>query len=134
MITAVIRDAIEQGKPWDIELQIITAKGNEKWVRTIGESEFVNSKALKIKGAFQDVTAHKISQIQVYELNENLQKQAKELAFQNKEKEKRAAELLIANRKLLFENDEKENRAAELIVANKELAFQNEEKENVLQN
>jgi len=53
----------------------------------------------------------------------------KELAFQNNEKEKRAAELIIANMELVFQNREKENRAAELIVANKELAFQNLEKE-----
>jgi light-regulated signal transduction histidine kinase (bacteriophytochrome) len=53
-----------------------------------------------------------------------------ELAFQNKEKEKRAAELLIANEELAFQNEEKEKRAAELAIANKELAFQNQEKEN----
>ena len=53
----------------------------------------------------------------------------KELAFQNEEKEKRAAELSIANKELVFQNEEKEKRAAELIIANKELAFQNEEKE-----
>jgi two-component system CheB/CheR fusion protein len=45
------------------------------------------------------------------------------------EKEKRAAELIIANKELAFQNEEKEKRAAELIIANKELAFQNEEKE-----
>jgi HD-GYP domain-containing protein (c-di-GMP phosphodiesterase class II) len=53
----------------------------------------------------------------------------KELAFQNEEKEKRAAELVIANKELAFQNEEKEKRAAELVIANKELAFQNEEKE-----
>ncbi|MES2773645.1 MAG: ATP-binding protein [Bacteroidota bacterium] len=53
----------------------------------------------------------------------------KELAFQNKEKEKRAAELSIANTELIFQNKEKEKRAAELIIANKELAFENKEKE-----
>ncbi len=52
----------------------------------------------------------------------------KELIFQNEEKEKRAAELIVANKELAFQNDEKEKRAAELIIANKELAFQNEEK------
>jgi signal transduction histidine kinase len=54
----------------------------------------------------------------------------KELAFQNFEKENRAADLVIANKELAFQNEEKENRAAELVIANKELAFQNEEKEN----
>ena len=53
----------------------------------------------------------------------------KELSFQNEEKEKRAAELIIANKELSFQNKEKEKRAAELIIANKELSFQNKEKE-----
>ncbi len=52
-----------------------------------------------------------------------------ELAFQNSEKEKRAAELVIANQELVFQNTEKEKRAAELIIANEELAFQSSEKE-----
>jgi signal transduction histidine kinase len=51
------------------------------------------------------------------------------LLFQNEEKEKRAAELGIANKELAFQNDEKEKRAIELGIANKELAFQNDEKE-----
>ena len=52
-----------------------------------------------------------------------------ELLVQNDEKEKRAAELGVANKELAFQNDEKEKRAAELEIANKELAFLNEEKE-----
>ncbi|MCW3120001.1 MAG: domain S-box protein, partial [Chitinophagaceae bacterium] len=50
-------------------------------------------------------------------------------AFQNKEKEKRAAELVVANIELAYQNKEKENRAAELMIANKELIIQSEEKE-----
>ncbi|MBG6111622.1 CheY-like chemotaxis protein/signal transduction histidine kinase/CHASE3 domain sensor protein [Flavobacterium sp. CG_9.10] len=53
----------------------------------------------------------------------------KELAYQNDEKEKRADELGIANKELAYQNDEKEKRAAELGIANKELAYQNDEKE-----
>jgi len=53
----------------------------------------------------------------------------KELAIQNEEKEKRAAELIIANKELVFQNQEKEKRAAELVLANQELAFINAEKE-----
>jgi signal transduction histidine kinase len=51
-----------------------------------------------------------------------------ELAFQNEEKEKRASELVIANNELIFQNEEKEKRAVELIIANRELAFQKLEK------
>lgn len=53
----------------------------------------------------------------------------KELIFQNEEMEKRADELIIADNELVFQNEEKEKRAAELIIANKELLFQNKEKE-----
>jgi signal transduction histidine kinase len=52
----------------------------------------------------------------------------KELAYQNLEKENRAAELVLANHELIFQNEEKEKRAAELIIANRELLFQNREK------
>jgi diguanylate cyclase (GGDEF)-like protein/PAS domain S-box-containing protein len=45
-----------------------------------------------------------------------------ELAFQNKEKDKRAEELILAK-------EEKEKRANELAIANIELAFQNKEKD-----
>ena len=51
----------------------------------------------------------------------------KELAFQNDEKENRAAELIIANKELAFQNDEKEKRAAELIETNTELTKTNKE-------
>ena len=52
----------------------------------------------------------------------------KELTFQTEEKADRAAELIIANKELAFQTEEKADRAAELIIANKELTFQNEEK------
>lgn len=48
---------------------------------------------------------------------------------QNEEKDKRAAELIIADKELAFQTQEKADRAAELIIANKELVFQNQEKE-----
>lgn len=48
---------------------------------------------------------------------------------QNKEKDKLAAELIIADKELAFQTVEKSDRAAELIIANKELVFQNQEKE-----
>ncbi len=51
-----------------------------------------------------------------------------ELEFQSGKKSKRAAELVIANIELVFQNEEKAKRAAELVIANKELSFQNEEK------
>ena len=61
--------------------------------------------------------------------NKEKDKRAAELAIAKEEKEKRADELFLANKELVFQNEQKEKRAAELIIANKELVFQNEEKE-----
>jgi len=81
-------------------------------------------------------TKRKQSEINLKEKNELIEEQndknvqiIKELAFQNEEKEKRAAELTIADKELIFQSKEKEKRAAELIIANYELTFQNNEKE-----
>ncbi len=53
----------------------------------------------------------------------------KELLYQNAEKGKRADELIIANKELTYQSKEKEKRAEELVVANTELTYQNKEKE-----
>ena len=53
----------------------------------------------------------------------------KELAFQTEEKADRAAELVIADKELVFQTEQKADRAAELAIANKELIYQNKEKE-----
>jgi len=58
-----------------------------------------------------------------------IQKLLEETKLQSDEKEKRAAELAIANKELIYQNDEKENRAVELAIANKELIYQSDEKE-----
>ena len=90
----------------------------------------------KILKIATDITLAKTQFLQLAVQGQEKEKRAseliianKELAFQNKEKEKRAAELVIANKELKFQNEQKEKRASELIIANKELAFQNKEKE-----
>lgn len=54
---------------------------------------------------------------------------ARDITERNRVKEKRARELIIANKELVFQNEEKQKRADELIIANKELAYQNKEKQ-----
>ncbi len=103
------------------------------------EIEFINTSMDKIAISVNSAIARK----QIQELLEETQVQSEEkekraaelgianieLAFQNDEKENRASELGIANNELAFQNEEKEKRAAELVVANKELAYLNDEKE-----
>ncbi|MEO9144727.1 MAG: PAS domain S-box protein, partial [Ginsengibacter sp.] len=64
-ISKRVMDYIDNGIPWDDELQILTQKGNLKWIRTIGEGEFINGKCIRIYGSFQDIDARKKAEIQV---------------------------------------------------------------------
>ncbi|WP_158228956.1 PAS domain S-box protein [Chitinimonas sp. BJB300] len=56
IIAAAIHRSIENGEPWDLELPFITATGRAIWVRTVGEAEFEDGKAVRLVGAFQDIT------------------------------------------------------------------------------
>lgn len=52
-------ECIENGTSYDLELELITAKGNQVWVRTIGNAEFINNKCIRIYGTFQDISNKK---------------------------------------------------------------------------
>jgi len=54
-ITKVINKAIESGDSFDVELETITAKGKEKWVRAIGITEFIQGRCVRLYGTFQDI-------------------------------------------------------------------------------
>lgn len=57
IVRKAVQDGIENHKSWDLELPLITAKGNRRWVRAMGEPFIKNGKCQKLTGAFQDITA-----------------------------------------------------------------------------
>lgn len=59
VIRAAVENAIQSGKPWDLELPFITATGRNRWVRTHGEAIIRDGEVVKLVGAFQDVTAQR---------------------------------------------------------------------------
>lgn len=69
-ITQLVREAISDGKPWNTELIIVTAKGNEVWVRTKGEVETVNGKAVRVYGTFQDIDEKKKYELDLQKVTE----------------------------------------------------------------
>lgn len=71
-ITQLVGLAISEGKPYDTELIIITAKGNEIWVRAKGEVEMLNGKAIRIVGTFQDIDEKKKIELAHQEISERL--------------------------------------------------------------
>lgn len=66
IISNAVAGAIN-GQPYEIELKIITAKGNEKWVKSYGEPVYDESgQIVKLRGVFKDIHEAKI-----YELSLN---------------------------------------------------------------
>ncbi|MDP3392239.1 PAS domain S-box protein [Sediminibacterium sp.] len=73
-----IEKCIEEGTSWDEEVLIETVNGNWKWVRSIGEGEFLNNKCIKVYGSIQDINDRKRVEQEIISSNErfNLVSQA----------------------------------------------------------
>lgn len=56
---AAAENAIERGQPFDVELEIISGKGDERWIRAIGEPEFENGECVRFYGISQNISARK---------------------------------------------------------------------------
>lgn len=69
-IIEAVQEAAENGTSWDLELQIVTAKGNEKWVRTIGEVELYKGNPIRMYGSFQDIDDRKIAELAIKKASE----------------------------------------------------------------
>jgi diguanylate cyclase (GGDEF)-like protein/PAS domain S-box-containing protein len=61
-IEAAINEAINDAKPYDLELPMRTLKGNEKWIRTIGVPIVENDEVIRIRGSMQDITVQKTAE------------------------------------------------------------------------
>ena len=71
-ITKLVNKCIKKGKPFDIDLQIITAKGHELWVRAKVEAELHKGKCVRIFGTFQDIDQKKKNELKYKETAERL--------------------------------------------------------------
>ncbi|MEQ3665186.1 MULTISPECIES: sensor histidine kinase [unclassified Olleya] len=55
-ILDLFQKALQKGENFDDEFIIITSKGEEKWVRSIGHPKFKNGVCVALRGVFQDIT------------------------------------------------------------------------------
>lgn len=62
-----LKNTAQSGKPFDLQIKLVTAKNNELWVRIIGFSETDKDGSVVLYGTFQDINKEKV-------LRENLQK------------------------------------------------------------
>ncbi|MBF0423548.1 MAG: PAS domain S-box protein [Magnetococcales bacterium] len=62
IIAAAVRRAIAEGEPFDLELEIISAKGNRRHVKAIGVPDLEHG---RVHGFFQDITERKKSEVEL---------------------------------------------------------------------
>lgn len=58
IITAFV-GAVERGESYNLELEMITARGQGLWIRVLGNAEYVNGNIVRVYGIFQDITKTK---------------------------------------------------------------------------
>jgi signal transduction histidine kinase/DNA-binding response OmpR family regulator len=55
------------GKPFDVEVELITATGRRLWVRTMGQAEHEGGRLQRVFGTMQDITASKQALLKLHE-------------------------------------------------------------------
>ncbi|MGL1902378.1 MAG: PAS domain-containing protein [Fibrobacterales bacterium] len=73
IIQEAVSHAIEQGEPFDVELGIITSKGNNIAVRAMGNVQVDGNGDQLVVGVFQDITGAKDIKNRLQNMNEQLQ-------------------------------------------------------------
>ena len=89
-IEQAVNEAVQKGIPYDLQLEIVSAKGVVKNVRATGFPEYSDGKVDKVRGIFQDITELKKAEAEVKALNESLEQRVRD----------RTEELQIANQEL----------------------------------
>ena len=56
IMQAAVADTIAGGPGFDLELRIRRSDGEHRWIRTVGSVAFADGQAVRLMGAFQDVT------------------------------------------------------------------------------
>lgn len=64
VLETAVQTCMESGASWDLELPAKTARGLSIWVRTQGSAVMENGRAVKLMGAYQDITTRKMAEQQ----------------------------------------------------------------------
>jgi len=67
VIEEAVNNAIQRVEPFDLELSIVTGRGNLKWVRAKGRPMIENGVVKTIFGIFQDITDRKSTELALIE-------------------------------------------------------------------
>lgn len=62
LVMAAIEKAKADGQPWELEAEVIRSDGSRIWAMVNGSVDFAEGKAVRMVGAFQDVTARVLAE------------------------------------------------------------------------
>jgi signal transduction histidine kinase len=88
--------AIDEGEPFDEEYEIITDKGNQRWIHVVGNAEIEQGKTIRVVGAYQDITTRKQAEIELKKYQDRLE----ELVDERTHELEDAQEKLVRQEKL----------------------------------
>ena len=77
-IEHAIKEAIELAKPYDLELEMVSARNAHKWVRTMGLPLTDGDRVIRIQGIFQDITERKQIEHALQEARDELELKVQE--------------------------------------------------------
>jgi PAS domain S-box-containing protein len=72
ILEAAHKNCIANAVPYDLELQLTTAKGRCIWVRGVGEAQIEQGTMVRIFGSLQDITARKFAERELFDHHELL--------------------------------------------------------------
>lgn len=69
-LEAAIRAAIDTAQPYDLELEMTSATGRQKWVRAVGSPVSDGSRVVRLRGTLQDLTDRKQAEQSIHMLSQ----------------------------------------------------------------
>jgi PAS domain S-box-containing protein len=77
-LTQAVKLAVTQGQPYALELELISAKGVRKWIRTQGEAVWDKGQVVRLEGAIQDISEVQQARMALQAHQEHLEQTVRE--------------------------------------------------------
>jgi diguanylate cyclase (GGDEF)-like protein/PAS domain S-box-containing protein len=68
VVREAVRHAVSSGGPFDLELQLVQAGGDQVWIRTRGEAEMFAGRCVRLFGTLQDITERRQAEQRIAQL------------------------------------------------------------------